>query len=200
MKREQHDKHKNLQIGSEEFLKLCGERFTEVIDRTQVYDSVLARSANMRSKDTGMKMATAFMAEPTVSANMAADARVDNTTGIINKSMALFKKGSTFLSASVVIQQPSAIVRATAMVDSKHFQWAKLPGKWALDLGLRRKQHDRLWAEVKQYAPVALIKEMGYFDTSVGRSTRDFIQAQEYTTFDEKMKGLIHDSGYLTCI
>ena len=123
-------------------------------------------------------------------------ARVDNTTGIINKSMALFKKGSTFLSASVVIQQPSAILRATAMVNSKYFEWAKLPGKWALDLGFRRKQHDRLWAEVKQYAPVALIKEMGYFDTSVGRSTRDFIQAQEYTTFDEKMKGLIHDSGY----
>jgi hypothetical protein len=59
---------------SEAFLKLAGKRFTEVITKTQVYDSVLARSANMRSKDTGMKMATAFMAEPTTSINMIEDA------------------------------------------------------------------------------------------------------------------------------
>jgi hypothetical protein len=60
----------NLKWGSEEFLKRAGERFTEVITNTQVYDSVLSRSGMMRSKDTGMKMATAFMAEPTTTVNM----------------------------------------------------------------------------------------------------------------------------------
>lgn len=63
-----------MKANSEEFLKKVGDRFAEVIVKTQVYDSVLSRSANMRSKDTGMKMATAFMAEPTTSINMVADA------------------------------------------------------------------------------------------------------------------------------
>ncbi len=74
VKRETKAKNPELNSKSEEFLKICGERFTEVIVRTQVYDSVLSRSANMRSRDLGMKMATAFMAEPTTSINMLEDA------------------------------------------------------------------------------------------------------------------------------
>ena len=66
---------------SEAFLKRAGERFTEVITKTQVYDSVLSRSAMMRSKDTLMKMATAFMAEPTTSINMVADALLQGKRG-----------------------------------------------------------------------------------------------------------------------
>ncbi len=68
-KREQADKHPELKIDSEELLTLAGERFTEVITKTQVYDSTLSRSELMRSKDTGWKMATAFMAEPTTIAS-----------------------------------------------------------------------------------------------------------------------------------
>lgn len=60
----------DLKRGTEEFLNYCGRRFTEIVERTQVYDSVLSRSATMRSKDTGMKMATAFMAESLTSMNM----------------------------------------------------------------------------------------------------------------------------------
>jgi hypothetical protein len=70
-----------LAVGSEEFLKKCGERFTEIITNTQVYDSVLARSGMMRSKDTGMKMATAFMAEPTTTVNMMVDGIVQGKRG-----------------------------------------------------------------------------------------------------------------------
>lgn len=67
-------KNPGLKTSSEEFLKLCGERFTEVITKTQVYDSTLAKSANMRSKSGLMNMWTAFMAEPTTSLNMVVDA------------------------------------------------------------------------------------------------------------------------------
>ena len=63
-----------MDVKSEEFLKLAGERFSEVIEKTQVYDSVLARSANMRSKSAFMNMATAFMAEPTTTINLLEDA------------------------------------------------------------------------------------------------------------------------------
>jgi hypothetical protein len=83
VKRETHDKHSEMDVKSEEFLKMVGERFSEVIERTQVYDSVLARSANMRSKNGLMQMVTAFMAEPTTTVNMIEDAlRKGNKTAI----------------------------------------------------------------------------------------------------------------------
>ncbi len=102
------------------------------------------------------------------------------------KSMtAKFKKAKVFSSLSVVIQQPSAIGRAFALVDPKYFR----PTKDGMN-------HDKLWAELKQYAPVAVIKEMGYFDTNMGRSTLDFIKAKEYSTFKEKAKAIFADSDY----
>ena len=73
-KRETKAMHPKMDVKSEEFLKLAGERFSEVIEKTQVYDSVLARSANMRSKTGLMQMATAFMAEPTTTINLLEDA------------------------------------------------------------------------------------------------------------------------------
>lgn len=64
------DKHKELKHGTDEYYKKVGERFSEIIDRTQVVDSVLHRSQIMRRKDLGLKMATAFMGEPTSTYNM----------------------------------------------------------------------------------------------------------------------------------
>jgi RNA binding exosome subunit len=113
-------------------------------------------------------------------------ARSDSTTGFINKMMGLFKKGSVFASLSVVVQQPSAIARAAALVNTKYFIGPKVD----------HKRHKALWDEVKQYAPVAIIKEMGYFDTNMGKSTQDFILSKEYSGFKDKMAALVKDSGY----
>ena len=70
IKRETVHNYKNLNPNSEEFLQKVGERFEEVIAKTQVYDSTLSRSGYMRSKNEGVKMLTAFMGEPTLSINM----------------------------------------------------------------------------------------------------------------------------------
>lgn len=64
------DKHKDLKPGTEEYYQKVGEHFSEIIDRTQVVDSVLHRSQIMRRKDLGLKTATAFMGEPTSTYNM----------------------------------------------------------------------------------------------------------------------------------
>ena len=113
-------------------------------------------------------------------------ALTDNRTGPINKLMGLFKKGAVFASASVTIQQPSAIARATALVDIKHFVGPKVDAK----------RHKALWEEVKQYAPVAIIKEMGFFDTNMGRSATDFLTAEEYSDIKEKALALVKDESY----
>lgn len=57
----------------DELLEDAARRFRDVIDYTQVYDSTLSRSAYMRDKGTGAKMATAFLSEPTLSYNMVRD-------------------------------------------------------------------------------------------------------------------------------
>ena len=113
-------------------------------------------------------------------------ARIDPTADLPNRMLGMFKKSAVFASASVVVQQPSAIARAFALVDPKYF--ATKP--------FSVKQHSAEWAEVKKYAPVAVIKEMGYFDTNMGKSTVDYITAAEYSGFKEKAAALIKDSGY----
>ena len=66
--------HPDVDISSDEFTELCVDRYDELIDQTQVVDSVLHRSQIMRSNNGLHKMATSFMAEPTKSYNMLANA------------------------------------------------------------------------------------------------------------------------------
>ena len=152
--------------------------------KTPTSDSMAIESVEMFIQNAYGKGATGYIEQLLKDLN--GGARTDSTTGIINKGMGLFKKGAVFASLSVVIQQPSAIARAAALVDTKYFIGPKVDGK----------RHKALWAEVKQYAPVAIIKEMGYFDTGLGASTADFIQGKEYSGFPEKMKALVKDSNY----
>lgn len=63
-------KHKNVQVDSEEFYRICNERASEIFDKTQVVDSVFHRSQAMRNKQVMSKMVTSFMAEPTRTFNM----------------------------------------------------------------------------------------------------------------------------------
>ena len=74
VKLEQAAKTPGVNTSSEAFLLKCGERFDELMRLTQVYDSTMVRSANMRSKSAIMKTTTSFMAEPTISLNVMADA------------------------------------------------------------------------------------------------------------------------------
>lgn len=93
--------------------------------------------------------------------------RADTTTGVVNKGLSLFKKGAVMGSLSVVIQQPSAIARALSYIELKYF------------VGPKVKFSDKAWDEVKKYAPVAIIKEMGGYDTHVGQSTKDYITGEK---------------------
>lgn len=79
----------NRALTGEAFYEAVGKRFDEVINKTQVYDSVLTRSAHMRSKSSTMKAVTAFMSEPTTQANMIASAAFDVKNG--NKGKAVRK-------------------------------------------------------------------------------------------------------------
>lgn len=89
-------------------------------------------------------------------------ARVDPREAGFKKAISLHKKAKVMLSLSVAIQQPTSILRAMALIDPKHFVGTP-------------KFSNKHWNEIKQYAPVAIIKEMGHFDTGMGQSSSDWI-------------------------
>ena len=83
---------------SEAYRQEVGRRFTDVIDRTQVVDSVFERTQAMRSTNYGWQIATAFMAEPLKTYNLL----VGTARGIANAEKG--DKGAavkTFLKAAI---------------------------------------------------------------------------------------------------
>ena len=80
-KREAVAKHKDLAPNSEEFMQAVGERFTEVIRATQVYDSIFAKSPMLKSKNLAVQYLVSFMNEPNTVANMAESAVREATKG-----------------------------------------------------------------------------------------------------------------------
>lgn len=121
----------------------------------------------------------------------------DPRENIAKKMIGLFKQGAVMASASVVIQQPSSIARAFAIIDPKYFGVLPITrGAGRLLTDKVHHQHQQLWEELKKFAPVAMIKQMGYFDTGMGRSAVDFLQTEEYHGFGEKAKGFFTDSDY----
>ena len=70
----------DLKVGSDEFLTKAGERFTQLVNKTQVYDSILVKSQNMRSKGL-LGAITSFAAEPTLAVNMLMDSYIDFKSG-----------------------------------------------------------------------------------------------------------------------
>ena len=114
------------------------------------------------------------------------------TSGLM-KAFSLFKKNAVAASVSVVVQQPTAIIRAMAYIDPKYFK----KGTFKLNL-------DDRWDELKQYAPIAIIKDIGGFDTyNSGKQATRYVMAEQYGTegslFDktkDKVKGFVKDEAY----
>ena len=110
--------------------------------------------------------------------------RAQNGAELINTMISKFKKGAVFASASVTIQQPSAIARAIAVIDPKYFTNPTLTNKD--------------YEELMKYAPIARIKSMGFFDTNIGQSSTEWLTSEKYSTKKEKLGAFFSakDSSY----
>lgn len=113
-KAETDEKMPELKAGTEEYYKRVGERMTEIIDKTQVVDSVLNRSQIMREKTIFKQMATAFMGEPTQTYNMLYRAMYDLNQNPKNQE-ARKKAGKVLM---VYVQTAVATAMAAAVVDA----------------------------------------------------------------------------------
>ena len=113
--------------------------------------------------------------------------RQDYTAGVAKKFISLFKKSAVFASLSVAVQQRSALIRSWAIINPKYFVSKKIVPAGFI----------KTWnTEMKKYAPICIIKEMGRFDTNVGTRTEDYINGRDYDYAKDKFKAFFGDQKY----
>lgn len=122
-------KRKDMKAGTEEFYQAVAERFTEIVDHTQVVDGILQRSQIMRSADGLTKMATSFMGEPTKQYNMMMSAAYDATHGNRETRRAgkrrFMRSSVTLLIAGVANAAAQSLMDALRDDDKEKEYWEK---------------------------------------------------------------------------
>ena len=114
-------KESNPSLEGEELNKATADLFRETIYATQVMDSTLTRSEMMRGTTRWTKLATAFMAEPTLSQNMLMDAAsqfvIDSRK--TNRKEALAKnRGKIGLALTTYVASAAAAALVESLVDA----------------------------------------------------------------------------------
>lgn len=177
------DLHPELEPGSEEFKEHVGQRFSKIIDDTQVADSVIARTQISRSSNKLNQMATSFMSEPLKTYNMlyrAAWAVKNNEPGAKRKATR---------TAAVFVLNGLATALAASVIDAVR------------DKDKSKKWKDRYWGYVKEnaadnlniFAMIPYIKDVIsiYQGYTVARSDMSWAQNLKYayTWMDKLAKG-----------
>ena len=114
--------------------------------------------------------------------------REASRVGIADNMIALSKKAAVFANFSVFLQQPSAIFRAMSYVNANFF----LPEPNKL---VRLQNHRKDWEQLKKYAPIAGIKEMGMFDTGTGKGVLEWLSSGKRDSVVKKTQNKIDDVG-----
>lgn len=134
---EMSDTRPDLKPGTEAFYEACGDRFSEIIDRTQVVDSVLHRSQIMRSKNYINKTVTSFMSEPTKSYNLLRSALRDvQKNGRSKAGKRLARAVAAYTASNIATALAAALVDAFRDDDPDKKWWEKYlsaTGENALD-------------------------------------------------------------------
>lgn len=104
--------HPEIEVGSDEFFGITKEKFEDVVDQTQVVDSVLHRPMILRSKNVLVKMDMSFMAEPLKSANLLRNAIVDAKNKKPGATKRLIRVYASCVMANVLAAAAKAIVMA----------------------------------------------------------------------------------------
>lgn len=82
-------------------------------------------------------------------------------TGYMSGLAGNYKAASVGANIRVMIQQPTAILRALDMIDGKYLAGGLKPNKG--------------WEKAVKYAPIAKWKDWGYFDINTGRQMKDVL-------------------------
>lgn len=106
------DMHPELKEGTEAFYQEVGRRFSEIVDKTQVVDSVLHRTQIMRSRHALDRLATNFMAEPLKTYDMLYRAAADVRMGVPGAKKRAVRAGAVFLLTGACTALAASVVDA----------------------------------------------------------------------------------------
>ena len=128
---ETKDKRPGLKPGTDAFYRAVADRFSEIVDRTQVVDGLLQRSQIMRSPDALDKMATSFMGEPTKTYNMFVNAVYDLRNAEGKEARTNAKRGLARTTTALVVSFAvnavmQSVVDALRDDDKERDYWEKL--------------------------------------------------------------------------
>lgn len=98
--------------------------------------------------------------------------RPNGTGNFTDALVGNYKAAAVAANIRVILQQPTAILRAMGSLDPKYL------------LAGTAKRGD--WAKVKKYAPIAVWKDWGYFDINTGRQMKDVLLSSD--SLMEKVK------------
>ena len=101
--------------------------------------------------------------------------KADSVENFLDWGTSKFKRAAVMANLSVIVQQPSAIARATALINPKYL------------VGV---PNEKTVAEMYKYSAVAGIKKLGGFDTGTGMSVTQWISNSEQP-FSEKASDLL---------
>lgn len=119
-------KRKDLKAGTDAYYQAVADRFTEIVDHTQVVDGIVQRSQIMRSADGLTKMATSFMGEPTKQYNMFLSAAYDAKHGKSADTKKRLARSAVALAVSGVVNAMAQSVMDAARDDDKEKKyWEK---------------------------------------------------------------------------
>lgn len=109
---------RDLGYTGEELIARTADRFEHLMLSTQVMDSTISRSQNMRSTKAAMSEYTGFMSEPTMSYNTLLDAYMDFRGEMRKKGFdaAMKSRGGRMIKAVLVWQISEALVSAVAAI------------------------------------------------------------------------------------
>lgn len=99
----------DLKKGTEEYYKAAADIFNDIIDKTQVVDSVLTRTDAMKNKSGLVKLTTSFMSEPSKTYNMVYRAYSDYKKGKGNAGELLGVMSAYVLNAALAAAAASVL-------------------------------------------------------------------------------------------
>lgn len=187
--------HPEVKVNSEEFYSITKEKFDDVVDQTQVVDSVLHRPMILRSKNALVKMDMSFMAETLKSANLLRNAIVDVKNKKPNATKRLIRVYASCVMANVLAAAAKAIVMAFRDTGDDEW-WEKWFSSFSSDL-LSTLNPLSIIPFVKDIFSVLDGYDVERMDMSAVTGIIQFVQqAVEYAQKDNLDKALNLQSAY----
>ena len=150
-----------------------------IADFQRIYNYNIKNEEGLRTQTVRSKLKKVYGEKPEkyiknfmvdLNNNNATKNRDTGLTRLYNKALANYKKAAIGFNLRVLVQQPTAIMRAMQYISPKRFIGISNPSK-----NLK---------EMREHCPIAMWKHWGYAQTDVARDVEDIMMNNEWSRLD----------------